>query len=198
MINLKKKIIVSFIIFLSFILVACTSTQTEIPNDNEESVKEETQSDDLTKEDEEGNSSKSNEEVETNENLIDMEEKMLTLINEERAKNDLNKLSLNEDLRNVARIKSKDIAENDYFSHTSPTYGSPFDMMKEFEISFIKAAENLAGDRSVQSAHKGLMNSKGHRKNILEPDLSQIGIGIKEDDKYGYIFTQMFITQNRE
>ena len=133
--------------------------------------------------------------IETNEELLAMENEMVDLVNQEREKNGLNKLEIDEELRTVARVKSKDIADNDYFDHISPTYGSPFDMMEKFGIRFTQAAENLAGHQSVKQAHEGLMNSKGHRENILNPSLTRIGIGISTDDKYLYIFTQMFITK---
>lgn len=137
------------------------------------------------------------EKLETNQELLEMEDKMIGLVNGEREKDGLNKLELDEELRNVARIKSEDIAENDYFDHTSPTYGSPFEMMERFGIGFTQAAENLAGHGSVELAHEGLMNSQGHRENILRSGLTHIGIGIRPDEKYGYIFTQMFITKGR-
>ena len=138
------------------------------------------------------------EKIETNEKLLEMENEMIDLVNGEREKNGLNKLEIDEELRDIARIKSEDIAEKDYFDHTSPTYGTPFEMMERFGIDFIQAAENLAGHYSVEAAHEGLMNSQGHRENILRSGLTHIGIGIRPDDKYGYIFTQMFITKARQ
>lgn len=135
------------------------------------------------------------EELETDEKLLKMENEMLDLVNKEREKNNLNRLILDEDLRNVARVKSEDIAANDYFDHDSPIYGSPFEMMDKFGIKYMQAAENLAGHQSVALAHEGLMNSQGHRENILEAGLTHIGIGIRRDEKYGYIFTQMFISK---
>lgn len=117
---------------------------------------------------------------------------MLDLVNEEREKAGLKPLKLNMDLTKVARLKSQDFIDNDYFAHESPVYGSPFDMMKEFGISYRYAAENLARHPSVESAHLGLMNSPGHRANILNQNLSEIGIGIKVNNGSYYI-TQMFI-----
>ena len=78
--------------------------------------------------------------------------------------------------------------DNKYFSHTSPTYGSPFDMMKKFGIQYRSAAENIARTSSVESAHNGFMNSEGHRNNIMNPRFTHIGIGI-----YNGYYTQMFI-----
>ncbi len=127
--------------------------------------------------------------------LTGQEQEMLNLINEARAQNNVPALKLDMELTNVARIKSQDMIDNNYFSHNSPTYGSPFDMMRDFGIEYVKAGENIAGNRSVQNAHDSLMNSPGHRKNILDPEFTHIGIGIKEGSQYGNIFTQMFISK---
>ncbi|MDD3297646.1 MAG: CAP domain-containing protein, partial [Firmicutes bacterium] len=90
----------------------------------------------------------------------------------------------------VARIKSEDMRTNNYFSHTSPTYGSPFQMMKDFGITYRSAAENIAKTSSVDRAHTGFMNSEGHRKNILTPGFTHIGVGIS-----GNYYTEMFISK---
>ena len=125
------------------------------------------------------------------------EQQMLTLVNQARSQNGAPALQVDMELANVARLKSQDMITNNYFSHNSPTYGSPFDMMKNFGISYVKAGENIAGNQSVQAAHNALMNSPGHRKNILDPDFTHIGIGIKKGSSYGNIFTQMFISKPR-
>ncbi|MBS4534644.1 SCP-like extracellular protein [Clostridium sp. D2Q-14] len=127
--------------------------------------------------------------------LTNSEQQMIDLVNSERQKNDLPELQTDLELTRVARIKSQDIVENDYFSHNSPNYGSPFDMMKSFGIDYLHAGENLAGNSNVENAHNSLMNSSGHRKNILSPNYTHIGIGIKSSDKYGYVYTQMFISK---
>jgi uncharacterized YkwD family protein len=114
---------------------------------------------------------------------------MVDLVNQERAKAGVAPLKVDLELSRVARIKSQDMRDNNYFSHTSPTYGSPFDMMKSFGISYRTAGENIAKHSSVESAHAGLMNSDGHRKNILNPNFTHIGIGIVD----GRYYTQMFI-----
>ena len=129
------------------------------------------------------------------ENLTSLERRMVNLVNNEREKNNLNPLKIDRELTNVARIKAQDMVDNNYFSHYSPNYGSPFDMMDEFGIEYLKAAENIAANTSVTKAHSSLMNSSGHRANILNPDFSHIGIGIKPSEKYGYIFVQMFISK---
>lgn len=127
--------------------------------------------------------------------LSSQEQKMVELVNSERRKNGLAALQVDLDVARVARIKSQDMADNNYFSHYSPNYGSPFDMLKSFGIEYLQAGENLAGNQTVDAAHKALMNSSGHRKNILSPDFTHIGVGIKPSDKYGYLFTQMFISK---
>ncbi|ACL69272.1 CAP domain-containing protein [Halothermothrix orenii] len=127
--------------------------------------------------------------------LTSMEQRMVNLINQERRKNNLKPLEVHMKLTEVARIKSQDMVDNNYFSHYSPTYGSPFDMMDRFGIEYLHAAENIAANRSVDDAHESLMRSSGHRRNILNPNFTHVGVGIKPSDKYGYIFTQMFISR---
>ncbi len=127
--------------------------------------------------------------------LTNDEQEMIRLVNEARAQNNLSALKVEMEVTNVARIKSQDMIDNNYFSHNSPTYGSPFDMMKDFGIEYVRAGENIAGNQSVQSAHDALMNSPGHRKNILSPDFTHIGIGIKDGGQYSKMFCQMFISK---
>jgi uncharacterized YkwD family protein len=119
------------------------------------------------------------------------EQEVLELTNAERAKQGLEPLTLDTELSKVARIKSEDMQKNNYFSHTSPTYGSPFDMMKQFGISYRAAAENIAmGQRTPEEVVNAWMNSDGHRKNILSSSYTHIGIGYVENGNY---WTQMFI-----
>lgn len=118
---------------------------------------------------------------------------MLDMVNQERIKAGLKPLTWDADLANVAQVKAKDMSDNNYFDHNSPTYGSPFEMMKKFGISYRAAGENLAGSSSVERAHVGLMNSEGHRKNILNPNFTHMGIGVEKSTRYGYIYVQMFI-----
>lgn len=130
---------------------------------------------------------------ETTQGLTADEQRMLDLINSERAKAGLAPVKANLKLTEVARLKAKDMIAKNYFNHNSPTYGSPFDMMKQFGISYRTAGENLAGAPSVDTAHQNLMNSPGHRANILSPNFKEIGIGILSGSQYGKIFVQMFI-----
>lgn len=121
------------------------------------------------------------------------EAKMVNLVNQARTGQGVKPLSVNSQLVTLARRKSQDMVNNNYFSHTSPTYGSPFEMMKNAGIKYSTAGENIAGAATVESAHQNLMNSPGHRANILNPSFTQIGIGIVSGSRYGKIFTQMFI-----
>ena len=132
-------------------------------------------------------------EIDPVDSLNSMEREMVDLVNQERRKNDLTPLSIDYKVTKVARIKAQDMVDNNYFSHYSPTYGSPFDMLNKFGIEYLRAAENLAGNSNVERAHESLMGSSGHRQNILNPHFTHIGIGIKQSDRYGYIFVQMFI-----
>lgn len=120
------------------------------------------------------------------------EQQMLDLVNQERQKAGLAPLKADPELTKMARVKSQDMIDNNYFSHNSPTYGSPFDMMDQFGIEYQTAGENIAGNSSVQDAHTSLMNSDGHRKNILGSQYTKIGIGIVDGGPYGKMFTQAF------
>ncbi|TYP74088.1 CAP domain-containing protein [Paenibacillus methanolicus] len=104
-------------------------------------------------------------------------QQVLTLVNKERANAGLKPLSLNASLSKVAMAKAQDMYNNNYFSHQSPTYGSPFDMMKAFGITYRTAGENIAkGQRTPQEVMTQWMNSPGHRANILKNGYTQIGI----------------------
>jgi uncharacterized YkwD family protein len=121
------------------------------------------------------------------------EQAMLDLVNQERVRAGVEPLKVDPALTRTARLKSQDMVDNNYFSHNSPTYGSPFDMMKAAGISYRTAGENIAGAPTVARAHQGLMNSDGHRKNILNPNFTHVGIGVVDGGPYGKMFTQQFI-----
>lgn len=125
--------------------------------------------------------------------LTQAEQQMINLVNQERQQAGLKPLAVDYRLVRLARLKSQDMIDKGYFSHQSPTYGSPFDMMKNAGISYRWAGENIAGAGSVDRAHNGLMNSEGHRANILKSDFTHIGIGVINGGPYGMMFTQMFI-----
>ena len=123
-----------------------------------------------------------------------MEKEVVTLVNAERAKQGLAALKDNSQLSNVARTKSSDMVANNYFDHTSPTYGSPFDMMKQFGITYTSAGENIAmGQPTAASVMTGWMNSPGHRANILNSSYTDIGVGIATDKNGAIYWTQEFI-----
>jgi uncharacterized YkwD family protein len=118
------------------------------------------------------------------------------LVNVERQKQGLAPLTHDSNLSNVARDKSKDMASNGYFSHDSPTYGSPFDMMRSYGINYRAAGENIAaGQRTPQAVVRDWMNSSGHRANILSRDFTHIGVGYAEGGRMGVYWTQMFISK---
>ncbi|NLL05288.1 MAG: SH3 domain-containing protein [Clostridiaceae bacterium] len=118
---------------------------------------------------------------------------LLELVNKARAEAGVGPLQFDEELMKVAKTKAQDMVDNNYFSHQSPTYGSPFDMMRQFGISFKTAGENIAGNRTVEGAFKAWMNSEGHKKNILNSGFNYTGIGIVESSKYGKMLVQQFI-----
>ena len=119
------------------------------------------------------------------------EQEVIRLVNEIRAQNGLGKLTYNWELGRVARYKSQDMHDNRYFSHTSPVYGTPFQMIKSFGITYRSAGENIArGQTSPQAVVNAWMNSSGHRANILNASFTQIGVGYVAD---GHYWTQMFI-----
>ena len=118
---------------------------------------------------------------------------MLDLVNGARAKAGVGALQFDSELQKVARLKAQDMVNLNYFAHESPTYGSPFDMMKQFGISFKSAGENIAGNSSVEGAFNAWMNSEGHRKNILNGNFNYTGIGIVPSKTYGKMFVQEFI-----
>ncbi|MEK3983622.1 CAP domain-containing protein [Paenibacillus sp. FSL K6-3166] len=105
-------------------------------------------------------------------------QKVLELVNKERTNAGLKPLSLNSELSKMALAKAQDMSDNNYFDHQSPTYGSPFDMMKAFGISYNTAGENIAkGQSSPEEVMNQWMNSPGHRANILNSSFTEIGIG---------------------
>jgi len=123
--------------------------------------------------------------------LSAFESKVVSLVNEQRQREGLSPLRANVDLSHVARLKSQDMADKNYFSHTSPTYGSPFEMMKSFGISYRTAGENIAyGQSTPEAVVEAWMNSAGHRANILNPAFTEIGVGYVSA---GHYWTQMFI-----
>lgn len=125
------------------------------------------------------------------EGISSMAQEVIRLTNQERANAGLPALIGDAQLSSVALKKSQDMKANNYFSHTSPTYGSPFDMMRDFGVSYKTAGENIAqGQRTAQEVVQAWMNSEGHRKNILSKDFTHIGVGHEQSGNH---WTQMFI-----
>lgn len=116
----------------------------------------------------------------TNNVVVDnsVQQQILDLVNKERVKNGLGTLTLDTNLSYVAQVKAEDMKAKNYFSHTSPTYGSPFDMMKRFGITYRTAGENIAmGQKTPQAVMTAWMNSSGHRANILNKNYTKLGVG---------------------
>jgi len=122
------------------------------------------------------------------------ERQLFDLVNEERAQRGLDALVWDVRLVPVARAHSQEMLTLKYFSHESPVSGSPFDRLKAAGIAYARAGENLAYAQSVSVAHRALMDSPGHRENILRPEFTRIGIGVINAGAYGRMFTQLFLT----
>src|SRR5699024_1675202 len=126
-------------------------------NDQNENVQSEEQDKEVEKQEDENDNS-----------LHPFEQEVVDLTNQERKKQGLAPLEIESELSVVSKDKSKDMLNNQYFSHDSPTYGSPFDMMEQYGISYRTAGENIAkGQSSPEEVVNGWMNSPGHRENIL-------------------------------
>jgi uncharacterized YkwD family protein/spore coat assembly protein SafA len=125
-----------------------------------------------------------------------VEKQVIELTNQERQKAGLSPLQLDWQLSRVARYKSRDMRDTGYFAHRSPQYGSPFDMMKSFNVQYSSAGENIAvGQTSPEQVVREWMNSPGHRKNILNGTYTHIGVGYAKGGSYGTYWTQMFISK---
>lgn len=135
------------------------------------------------------NNSTNNQQTEMNSDELEV----FNLINAQRTKNGLTALKSDAEVLRVARTKAQEMVDKNYFSHTSPTYGSPFEMLKNFKISYKSAGENIAGNSSNSGAVNAWMNSSGHRANILNSSFNYTGIGVVKSPTYGKIYVQMFI-----
>ena len=118
---------------------------------------------------------------------------VLQLVNKERAKQGLQALTLSGDLTSIANTKAADMRDNGYFSHTSPTYGSPFEMLQRFGVQYTAAGENIAaGQKSAEAVMNDWMNSSGHRANILNKEYKELGVGYVTGGTYGTYWVQLF------
>jgi len=122
----------------------------------------------------------------------DLEKQMLDLVNAERVANGLQPLAPDPELTEVARRHSADMFARGYFAHDTPEGRTPFDRMHESNIRFLTAGENLALAPTLSIAHRGLMNSPGHRRNILRPQFGRVGIGIMDGGMRGLMVSQEF------
>ncbi len=126
-------------------------------------------------------------------NKSNLEMEVVRLVNENRTSSGLNELNESQDLTNVARVKSNDFIINHYFSHNSPTYGTPFEMLNAFDIPYTSAAENIAsGQQTPEEVMRFWLSSPGHRDNILNPNYTDIGVGVSEDQNGNLYWTQLF------
>ncbi|QGH34876.1 LysM peptidoglycan-binding domain-containing protein [Gracilibacillus salitolerans] len=131
--------------------------------------------------------------IPTKDEIKSIEHQVIQYTNQEREKNGLAALKPDWQLSRVARYKSQDMQQNNYFSHQSPTYGSPFNMMRDFGINYRSAAENIAkGQETPYQVVQAWMNSSGHRANILNDSYTHIGVGYVRSGNY---WTQMFMTK---
>ena len=121
------------------------------------------------------------------------ENELLSLINTEREKNNLSALKIDKELQNIARLKASDLVDNNYFSHISPIYGTPFEMLKSNKISYKTASENIAGNPSISGAFSSWMNSESHKNNILSNDYNYTGLAVVDSIAYGKIIVELFI-----
>lgn len=141
-----------------------------------------------------GGSSSGNTNQNTQTSTMNSDEKeVFDLINKQRVNNGLTALKVDNEVQRVARIKAQDMVDNNYFSHNSPIYGSPFDMLKSFKITYKTAGENIAGNSSNSGAVNAWMNSSGHKANILSNNFNYTGIGVVKSPKYGKMYVQIFI-----
>jgi uncharacterized protein YkwD len=130
--------------------------------------------------------------VTTSKPRADLEQRMLALVNSERVANGLQPLAADPELTEVARRHSADMFARGYFAHDTPEGLSPFDRMRDANVRFLVAGENLALAPTVSVAHTGLMNSPGHRANILRPQFGRVGIGIMDGGMRGLMVSQEF------
>ncbi len=122
----------------------------------------------------------------------DLEAQMLVMVNRERAKEGLAPLKADPEMARVARLHSMDMFRRGYFAHENPDGKDPFDRMKASQVKFYAAGENLALAQTLEIAHTNLMNSPGHRANIMNPAFGRLGIGILDGGFYGLMISQEF------
>ena len=115
------------------------------------------------------------------------------LLNSDRARYNLAPLMLDPELCRIARIKSEDMRDNQYFSHTSPAYGDVDDMLRRFGVQFTAAGENIAHHATIEKSQAALISSPGHRRNILSAGYTKAGVGVAIDENGFVYLTQIFV-----
>ena len=141
-------------------------------------------------------SEKLREKIEIEEQNVEIskeEQETLNLINEYRKQNNLKELKPLSNLQNVAKLKAEDLVKNNYFAHTSPNLGTPFEMLEQNGVEYTIAGENLAGNINPSKAVDAWINSPPHKKNILESKFEYTGVCVIESPVYGKVFVQLFI-----
>lgn len=170
--------------------VSGLSTSEVNPEQNTESKSEETELQKVT-------SAKSSEvgaaEFADSNELSSDEKEFLELINSNRKNNGLEELQIDSEIQNIARLKAQDLKENNYFSHTSETYGNIDNMLATFKIPYEVSAENIAGNKTLSGAVEAWMNSNNHKINILNKDFNYTGIAVVDSETYGKIFVEVFV-----
>lgn len=125
--------------------------------------------------------------------LTQDEQDVFDLINQKRIEEGLDTLKIDDDVQNLCRLKAQEMVEKDYFSHTSPEYGSTFEMIKNNQINYKVAGENIAGNSENKKAVEAWMNSENHKANIINRSYNYTGIAVVDSPKYGKIYVQIFI-----
>lgn len=128
-------------------------------------------------------------------NLSQDEQIFFNLINNKRLENNLPEFEIDETLLNIARLKCQDLVKNNYFSHTSPTFGTIYQMLQNNNYTYSKASENIAKGLNADTAIKNLMNSEPHKNNILSQDFNYTGIAVINNIDCGKMFVQIFIAK---
>ncbi len=129
----------------------------------------------------------------SNPSVLTIEKQVLELVNEERKKQNITPLEWNDDLANLARAHSEDMVERNFFAHVNPDGQDPFERMKIYGIDYYYAAENIAsGQMTAKAVVNSWMASEGHRDNILNPNLTELGVGTARGGELGFYWTQCF------
>jgi uncharacterized YkwD family protein len=125
--------------------------------------------------------------------LTEEEQEFLNLINANRKNNGLEELKIDSEIENIARLKAKDLEENNYFSHTSPSYGNLDNMLNLFSIEYSASGENIAGNKNLAGAVEAWLNSTNHKANVLNSEYNYTGVAVVQSESYGKIFVEVFV-----